>query len=164
MDIFFWSENGHICDVSSYMIGRNVEAQWSSVKLMKYFFFQETRLHHNKYITSSTATGRTKVSYLWNANYLFNIQMNVSILLMSIWLIFTWFCFGVDFRRSEVDITHTKINYLISSANTICLIDGLSYWISGINWWMFALCVSNTILSRQWWIRLNGLGLYWHQT
>lgn len=29
---------------------------------------------------------------------------------------------------------------------------------------MFTLCISNTILSRQWWIRLNGLGLYWNQT
>lgn len=35
--------------------------------------------------------------------------------------------------RSEADVTYTKINYLISAANTISLINGLSYWIPGIN-------------------------------
>lgn len=131
----------------------------------KKYFCKETKLQHNKYVTSSTVTGRTKASYLCNAKYLFNIQVNISIILTwSVHLICTWLYCGVSFMRSEADVTYTKINYLISAANTISLINGLSYWIPGINWWMFTLCVSNTILSRQWLIRLNGLGLYWNKT
>lgn len=131
----------------------------------KKYFCKETKLQHNKYVTSSTVTGRTKASYLWNAKYLFNIQVNISIILTwSVHLICTWLYCGVSFMRSEADVTYTKINYLISAANTISLINGLSYWIPGINWWMFTLCVSNTILSRQWLIRLNGLGLYRNKT
>lgn len=131
----------------------------------KKYFCKETKLQHNKYVTSSTVTGRTKASYLWNAKYLFNIQVNISIILTwSVHLICTWLYCGVSFMWSEADVTYTKINYLISAANTISLINGLSYWIPGINWWMFTLCVSNTILSRQWLIRLNGLGLYWNKT
>lgn len=50
-------------------MGRKVEAQWSLAN--EIFFFQETRLQHNKYITSNTALeGQKNYSYEMQIIYL----------------------------------------------------------------------------------------------